>query len=181
VLSNARRIGQLVTDGGIDAALALPVPPLPYLLVRRTDPVNLGDLAFGVVLFSVSGSPTPARVAIYLAGSAAGATVLAAFLVTVGSLTFFAGRGEAGDLGFHAIILLASYPVDIFGGATKALLYSVIPAAFVSAVPARLVSHFHTAQAATLVGVAALSGVTAWTVFTLGLRRYTSSSVWTRA
>src|SRR5690348_13532004 len=35
VLSNARRIGQLVPDGGLDAMLALPVPTLPYLLVRR--------------------------------------------------------------------------------------------------------------------------------------------------
>src|SRR5689334_16596011 len=48
ILSNARRIGQLAGDGGIDAALALPVPPLRYLLVRRVDAVNIGDFVFGV-------------------------------------------------------------------------------------------------------------------------------------
>ena len=181
LLSNARRIGQLVVDGGLDAALALPVPPLPYLLVRRVDPVNLGDVVFGVSLFAVSGSPTLERTAVYLLGAAAGAVVLASFLVAAGSLTFFAGRSEAGDLGFNAIILLSSYPVDIFAGTTKVLLYSVVPAAFVAAVPARLVDHFRLLQAFALVGVAAAFAAIAWSVFTAGLRRYTSSAIWTRA
>jgi viologen exporter family transport system permease protein len=181
VLSNARRIGQLAWDGGIDAVLALPVRPLPYLLVRKVEPVNVGDLVFGVLLFAVSGSPTPARTAVYILGSLCGAAVLAGFLVAIGSLTFFTGRGEAGELGFHAIIVLSSYPVDIFGGAAKALLYTAVPAAFVAAVPARLVTDFDATDAAVLVAVAAAFGVGAWAVFTLGLRRYTSTAIWTRA
>ena len=181
VLSNARRIGQLVSDGGIDAALALPVAPLPYLLVRRVDAVNIGDLVFGMALFAVSGRPTPARVAIYVVGSLTGAAVLAGFLVIVGSLTFFTGRGEAGDLGFHAIILLSSYPIDIFAGATKVLLYTAVPAAFVAAVPTRLIDHFAAGEAAVLVAAASASALLAHAVFTAGLRRYTSSAIWTRA
>jgi ABC-2 type transport system permease protein len=181
VLSNARRVGQLVGDGGIDAALALPVAPLPYLLVRRVDPVNVGDVVFGVLLFAVSGTPTLGRTVIYVLGSLCGAAVLAGFLVIVGSITFFSGRGEAGDLGFHAILLLANYPIDIFAGATKVLLYTAVPAAFVAAVPSKLIDDFDLARAATLLGVAALFVAGAVTVFTLGLRRYTSSSVWTRA
>ena len=180
-VSNARRIGQLAADGGIDAALSLPVPPLLYLLVRRVDPVNIGDAVFGVLLFAAAGSPSLERTAIYVVGSLAGAVVLGAFLVIVGSITFFTGRGEAGDLGFHAIILLSSYPVDIFTGATKVLLYTAIPAAFVAAVPARLINDFTIADALALLGVAAVFATVAWAVFTLGLRRYTSSAVWTRA
>ncbi|TML37268.1 MAG: hypothetical protein E6G27_17790 [Actinobacteria bacterium] len=181
VFSNARRIGQLVTDGGIDAALSRPVGPLPYLLVRRVDAVNFGDVVFGVCLFVIAASPTPERTAVYLLGSAAGAVVLASFLVTVGSLSFFVGRGEAGDLGFNAIILLSSYPVDIFGGTTKVLLYSAIPAAFVAAVPARLVDHVGLGGVLTLLGVAGVFALGASAIFTAGLRRYTSSAIWTRA
>ena len=36
------------------------------------------------------------------------------------------------DLGLNAVLLLASYPADVFAGATKVLLYTAIPAAFVS-------------------------------------------------
>ena len=181
VTANARRIGQLIIDGGIDAALALPVPPLPYLLARRVDAVNLGDFVFGLGLFALAGGPTPERTLVYVIGSLAAAVVLGSFLVIVGSLSFFAGRSEAGDLGFHAIILLSSYPVDIFGGVTKLVLYTAVPAAFVAAVPARLVNHFDPLLALALLTVAGTFGMGAWTVFTLGLRRYTSSAIWTRA
>src|SRR5215471_12602278 len=49
LLANARRIGELIGDGQLDAALALPVPPLPYLLTKRVDTVLIGDLLFGPV------------------------------------------------------------------------------------------------------------------------------------
>ncbi|HEX4819975.1 MAG TPA: ABC-2 family transporter protein [Acidimicrobiales bacterium] len=181
VLSNARRVGELAMNGGIDAALALPVPPLPYLLVRRIDAVNLGDLVFGFGLFALSGSPSVERTLIYVCGSLAGAAVLAGFLITVGSLTFFLRRSEAGELGFHAIILLASYPVDIFAGVTKVMLYTAVPAAFVAAVPANLIEDFNLRDALVLGGVAAGFAAMAWSVFSLGLRRYTSTALWTRA
>jgi ABC-2 type transport system permease protein len=179
--SNSRRIGTLIRDGGIDAALALPVRPLAYLLVRRVDAVNLGDAAFGLALFCALGRPTPERLAIYVAGSLLGAVVFASFLVIVGSSAFFVGRGEPGDLGMHAILLLSTYPVDIFTGANKLMLYTVIPAAFVSSVPARLIDHFDVRTAVVFAGLAAGIATLAVYVFGRGLRRYTSSALWTRA
>ena len=180
LLGNARRIGQLAAEGELDAALALPVPTLAYLLVRRIDTTNLGDLAFGVALFAVAGHPTPARTAVYVAGVLLAVVVLTGFLVAVGSLAFFAGRNEAGELGFHAMILFASYPVDVFSGAAKALLYVVVPAAFVATVPARLVGGFDTGLAVAAVAAALAFGTAGVTAFNLGLRRYTSGAVWTR-
>lgn len=180
LLSNARRVGQLAADGELDAVLALPVPPLAYLLVRRIDATNLGDVAFGVGLFALAGEPTPQRVVVYLAG-VVGAVVLAGFLVATGSVTFFSGRGEVGELGLHSILLLAAYPADIFTGAPKALLYTAVPAAFVAAVPSTLVDDFDLAKAAILAAVAATVAFAGWLTFTLGLRRYTSGSVWTQA
>jgi viologen exporter family transport system permease protein len=181
LLSNARRVGQLAADGELDAVLALPVPPLAFLLVRRIDPTNLGDVAFGVALFALAGEPTPQRVAVYVAGVVAGAVVLAGFLVATGSVTFFTGRGEVGELGLHSILLLAAYPADIFTGAPKALLYTAVPAAFVAAVPSTLIDDFDLAKAAIMAAVAAAVAFAGWLTFTLGLRRYTSGSVWTQA
>lgn len=181
VFGNARNIGRLALTGGLDATLALPVPPLPYLLLRRLEPLHLGDLLFGVVLFAVVGAPDLQRTALYLVGVVTGTVLLTGFLVTVGSLTFFTGRGENAELGFHAIVLLSSYPVDVFGPGMKAVLYTVVPAAFVAAVPARLIAQFSVSDALAMVGAAlAFAGLGAAT-FSLGLRRYTSGAVWTRA
>lgn len=181
LLANARRISDLATGGGLDAVLTLPVSPLSYVLARRVETTHLGDVAFGIVLFLVAGNPTPERAALFLVGVAAGVVVLTGFLVALGSLAFFTGRGEDADTGLHAILIFATYPADVFTGAPKAILYTLVPAAFVAAVPANLVDDFDLATALALGGAAALFAVLGWATFTLGLRRYTSGATWTRA
>lgn len=181
LVSNARRVGTLALDGGLDPVLTLPTSTLGHVLARRVEPTNLGDLAFGVVLFAVAGHPTPARVALFVVVVLASATLMTGFLVLTGSLAFFAGRSESGELGFHAMLLLGSYPVDIFAGTAKVVLYTVLPAAFVSTVPARLIEDVDAGQAAALLGVSSGVALAAALVFRAGLRRYASGAVWTRA
>jgi len=181
LLANARRIGSMAVDGELDAVLALPVTPLAYLLLRRIEPIHLGDLAFGIGLFAVAGDPTPLRALVFVSVVTCSAVLITGFLVLTGSIAFFAGRAEGGELGFQAIILLGSYPSDIFAGVAKILLLSVVPAVFVSAVPARLVARPDLSDAAALVAVTLLFAVGASVAFARGLRRYTSGSMWTRA
>jgi ABC-2 type transport system permease protein len=180
-LANARHIGTMAVGGELDAVLALPVSPLRFVLVRRVQPVNLGDLAFGLVLFFVACHPTPERAVVFLLVSVASATLLTGFLVLTGSLAFFSGRSESGELGFHSMLLLGAYPVDLFAGAIRIVLFTLLPAAFIAAVPAQLVEDFDLGRAVALAGVATLLALAAGATFTAGLRRYTSGSVWTRA
>lgn len=179
LLANSRRIGQLAADGALDETLTLPVPTLPFVLSSRIDAANVGDLLFGPVLFLAAGNPTPERALVFVFGSLAGATVLVGFLVACGALTLFVGgRGEQADLGFNAILILASYPLDLFGGATKMLLFTAVPAAFVTGLPARLVRSFDPAVAVLLAAVAIGFALLGWAVFTAGMRRYSSGSIW---
>jgi len=181
LFANARRIGAMAVGGDLDAVLALPVAPLPFVLLRRIEPVNLGDLAFGVGLFAVACHPTPGRTLVFVLVVLASTILLTGFLVLTGALAFFIGRSESGELGFHAMLLLGAYPVDLFAGAIRILLFTVVPAAFVSAVPARLVDDFEAGRAVALGSAAAVFAIAAAATFTLGLRRYTSGSIWTRA
>jgi len=181
LLANARAIGRLVAGGELDAALVLPVPTLPFLLVRRVNATNIGDIVFGVVLFAVAGSPTPSRAALFVVGSLASATLLTGFLVATGSLTFFLGRDDVGELSFHGMLLLSSYPVDVFGPVAKVVMYTVVPAAFVGAVPARLMTDWDPWVLTALLGAAAFFAALGWAAFNLGVRRYTSGAVWTNA
>ena len=111
----------------------------------------------------------------------ASATLLTGFLVLTGALAFFIGRSESGELGFHSMLLLGAYPVDLFAGAIRVMLFTVVPAAFIAAVPAGLVDDFDPGRAVALGLAAACFAMAAAVTFTLGLRRYTSGSVWTRA
>jgi ABC-2 type transport system permease protein len=179
-LANARRVGTMAVAGELDSVLSLPVQPLAFLLLRRIEPTNLGDLAFGVCLFLVTGRPTPTRIAVFVGVVIASSLLMTGFLVLTGSIAFFAGRGEGGELGFHAMLLLGAYPVDVFAGAAKVMLYTVVPAAFVSSVPAKLIVHFDGGRAAWLAVVTIVFAGAGAAAFMLGLRRYTSGSVWTR-
>ena len=181
LLSNARNVPTLVADGRLDATLLLPCHPLRHLLVREVKAVNIGDIAFGVVLFLATGVPTPAKVTAYALGTLCSVCVLAGFLVFTGSLTFFTGRREGGDLGFHAMLMLAAYPAEIFSGPARLVLYVLVPAAFVASVPARLTQSFDPALAAALAAAALTCTALGWATFTLGLRRYTSGATWTEA
>jgi ABC-type uncharacterized transport system permease subunit len=146
---------------------------------RRIDTAMLGDLFFGPVLFVLSGEPTLERASIYVVGSLCGAVVLVGFLVAAGSLTlFFGGKGEQADLSFQVVLILASYPLDVFGGITKILLFTAVPVAFITGLPTRLVDDFDPGTAGLLLALAfaALGEIT----FRLGLNRYSSGSAWTR-
>jgi hypothetical protein len=65
---NTRKLGEMISDGRLDAALALPADPLGYLLVRSVDAALLGDLIFGPLLFLALGDLSPDRIALYAFG-----------------------------------------------------------------------------------------------------------------
>ena len=181
LFGNLPVLGPMISGGELDAALALPVPPLRHLLLRKVEPMHLGDLLTGVILFAFFCNPTPTRVAVFAFGVVCASLVLGGFLVLVGSLSFWLARNEAGDLGFHAVLLFGAYPVDIFSGVTRVLLYLVVPAGFISSVPARLVDDFDPLIATALTGVSIGVAFAATAVFNRGLGRYVSGAVWTKA
>lgn len=182
VLGNARRLGQVIADGELDAALALPVDPLGYLLVRRVDTALLGDLAFGPLMLVLAGHLTPERVGLYVVAVLFGSAVFVSFLVILGSATLYlGGRGEQGDVGFHALLMIASYPLDLFGGAIRLVLFTLIPAGFVTGVPTELVTDFRWDRALVMAGAATIAAIVARATFQTGLRRYRSGAMWSRA
>jgi ABC-2 type transport system permease protein len=180
-LANARAIGRMAAAGELDATLSLPVHPLAHLLVRRINTTNLGDVGFGIVLFVVAGHPTIERTAIFVVCVVTSAALLTGFLLATGSLSMFLGRDDAGELSFHAMLMFASYPAEVFGGGARFFLSTLLPAAFVATVPAKLIGEFDPRWALAMVTCAAVFAVLGVATFSAGLRRYTSGAVWTRA
>jgi ABC-2 type transport system permease protein len=179
--SNARRLGEVISSGELDAVLPLPVDPLAYLLVRRIDTALLGDLLFGPALFFIFGHPTLDRSAVYILVSLCGAAVLVSFLLSLGSMTFFlGGQGEQTELGFQAVLILSAYPIDLFSGLTRIVMFTAVPAAFVTGLPARLVDDFSWQTASILLTVTSAFVLGARALFGIGLRGYRSGASWSR-
>lgn len=181
-MANARRLGEQISNGGLDAILTTPADPLSYLIVRRVSPLALGDAVFGIGLLLIVVRPTPAQFALFCGASLLGAIVFTSFMVLLNSFSFWTGgRGEQADHAFNFAVTVGMYPIDLFGGLMKTLLFTALPVAFMTAVPSKIVSGENPAGLLLLAGVALVMVVLARTTFNAGLRRYSSGSTWTRA
>jgi ABC-2 type transport system permease protein len=177
VFGRAQRLASVINSGGLDSYLTMPKNVLLHVLVSSTSASGWGDLIFGVVAFTLLIRPTPAVFLLYLALALMVAFIFTAFLVLLGSLAFWLGNSEGlSQQLMGALISFATYPTAIFHGAVKLLLFTVLPAGFISYFPVELLRSFRWpllgALLAFTVGIATL----AWGVFHLGMRRYESGN-----
>lgn len=175
---NATRLAGLIARGELDFFLTLPKPVLLHLLVSRMNLVAPGDVAFGLLAFGLYGHPSAGSFALFCLCALTGATVVVSFCVIAGSLAFWLGRAEsAASQAYGALVTFSTYPTPIFKGAARVILYTLVPAAFVGAVPVELIRQPRLLLAAELCAVAAATAAAAGAVFHAGLRRYTSGNL----
>ena len=177
IFGRAQRLAVVITSGGLDSYLTLPRNVLLHVLVSATSASGWGDLLFGVVAFTLLIRPSPVDFLLYLALALMVAVIFTAFLVLLGSLAFWLGNSEGlSQQLMGALISFSTYPTGIFHGAVKLLLFTVLPAGFISYFPVELLHSFRwqlfAGMFAFTLGIAAL----AWFVFYRGLRRYESGN-----
>lgn len=178
LFGNALRLSRIIYTGGLDVYLTQPKNVLLHVLVSRTSASAWGDVLFGLVVFAWLGDPTPARIGLFALGSALVGVILIGFVVALQSLAFFIGNAETtASQMFQAFVTFSTYPTGIFGGAVKVLLFTVLPAGFVSYMPVGLLREADPGFiAAAVVAAAALAGLGTG-LFYAGLRRYESGNL----
>ncbi len=177
LFGNCLRIASTVVSGDLDYYLALPADPLLHLLVSRTQVSSWGDMisGFGIFLFLVPGSL--AKLPLFCCYSLIGMLVFIGFAVIVGSLAFFLDQSQ--DIVvylYNALISFSLYPIDIFPRVVRLLLYTVVPAAVIGALPARLLFDFRWDLLGAMVGFAVGVLILGRALFFAGLRRYESGN-----
>jgi ABC-2 type transport system permease protein len=177
LFGNAFNLADIIMGGRLDYYLSLPRPTLLHVLASRTVMSSLGDFLYGFLSFLASGQFSGLGLARFCVGVALATVIFVAFLIIVQSLAFWLGTGGSFTaLAVNAMITFALYPITLFDQAARVLLFTVIPAAFMGAIPATFVRGFSWALLGqmTLAAVAFLA--LAILVFHLGLRRYESGS-----
>jgi ABC-2 type transport system permease protein len=105
------------------------------------------------------------------------AAVFAAFLILIQSLAFWLGiMSNLSALALNAMLTFGIYPITLFDNYAKLILFTLIPAALMGAVPAQFIRTFTWQTLAELLVGAAAFLLIAISVFRLGLRRYESGS-----
>lgn len=178
LFGNALRLSHLIAEGHLDYYLVLPKPPLFHLLISRTHTTAWGDVIFGLLVYLASGHVSWRSFLTLLVAGVLTAALFISFFVIVHSLAFWLGHSEglSGQL-CEALIAFGGYPEAIFNGTVKVLLFTLIPAGFISAAPVRLITSFDGWYLAFFTGFVALLIAIATTLFRRGVQRYESGNI----
>jgi ABC-2 type transport system permease protein len=177
LFGNVTSLAEIISEGRLDYYLSLPRPTLLHALASRSIPSGLGDAAYGLLSFLAVGPHTPDALARFAVAVLCGGAVCIGFLVLVNSLAFWMGGAtQISGQALMALLTFATYPVSLFDGTARLLLFTVMPAALMGAVPAAFVRAFGWGDLGLMAGSAAGFLGLAALVFQRGLRRYESGS-----
>lgn len=170
-------LAYVIAQGRLDYYLPLPRNLLLHVIFSRMSISAIGDVTFGLVAYLFTGRFHPVEILMFLATSCLAACLYVGYGVLVGSMAFFMGNAQQfSTQATNALITFALYPNTLFSGATRLLLYTLIPAAFVGAVPVNAVTERSVALLLWLAAGAAFFCALGALVFYRGLRRYESGS-----
>jgi ABC-2 type transport system permease protein len=177
LFGNTLQLSDVIAKGQLDYYLSLPRPVLLHVLASRSQTSGIGDALYGLLSFFFAGQVTLDAFLRYGLGIFCSTVIFLSFLVLVQSLAFWLGNAQMlGMQATNALVTFSIYPTGLFDTSSRFVLFTIIPAMLVGAVPAELVRAFSWDRMGLLVlGSVVFLSLAVWT-FYRGLRRYESGS-----
>lgn len=178
LFGNAMKMAEIIAQGRLDYYLVLPRNVLIHILASRSQISAYGDILFGVLsFFFFTGPISTEKTVLWLLASFLSGVVIVCSFSLFGCLSFFIGNATtlAGQA-TNALLILAVYPDTIFQGGVRFLMYTLLPAAFIGALPYKVVHNLDWQSLGFLAGGALFFALLLVVVFNMGLRRYESGS-----
>lgn len=177
VAGGVRELARTIHEGDLDVFLTQPKPALLHVVASKTRASGWGDMAYGVLVLSLSGDRGAGAVPAALVATLCSATVFLSMGIVAHSLAFWLGPVQSiARQWWEFLIVFSGYPETIFSGGLRMLLFSVVPAAFIGWLPSSLLRDFTWTGLLAAVGGAIAYGSLAVLVFHAGLKRYASGS-----
>jgi len=177
LFGNAFNLSDIISKGRLDYYLSLPRPVLLHAVASRMIASGMGDFTYGFISYAFSGYFTWDGLVRFVLAILLAATVFASFLILIQSLAFWLGiMSNLSALALNAMLTFGIYPITLFDNYAKLILFTIIPAALMGAVPAEFIRTFNWQTLAELLGGAIAFLFIAVAVFQRGLKRYESGS-----
>jgi len=175
--NSGANLAYLIAQGRLDYYLVFPRVLLTHVICSRMNVSAIGDVGFGLTAFLFAGLFHPVDIMLFFSVSVPAALIFVGFAVIAGSLAFFMGNAQyASQQMTNGMLTFALYPHTLFSGMTRFMLYTIIPAAFIGAVPVEIVKGHDGMLLLLMWGAAAVLWAVAIAIFYAGLRRYESGS-----
>ena len=177
VAGGVRHLARIIVDGELDSYLTLPKNPIVRAAASRMEAMGWGDMASGVIFFAFSGAVTWTNLPIIAACIICGAVFFAAAVIMFESLAFWLGPMEDLARWFREfLITFAIYPSSMFSGWVKVVLFTLLPAGFISYLPVEIIRDQSWEAAGWLALGVVIYSAACMGVFKLGIKRYESGN-----
>jgi viologen exporter family transport system permease protein len=178
IMGNGWHLATVIVNGQLDLWMLYPRPVLPHLLLGRTVATAWGDAAFGYVVYLAFVRPDATHLLMFVVLSFSVAAVFIGFSVLSASIAFFIGNAAVlCEQWRFAVITFSTYPQTLFSGFAKLMLFTAMPAAFVSYVPVEALRTLSIWSLAACFGGAVAVVAAGAGLFYFGLRRYESGNL----
>ncbi|MBC7999333.1 MAG: ABC-2 family transporter protein [Leptolyngbya sp.] len=178
IMGNALALPGIIVRGELDTWLLYPRAVLPHLLLGKSNATSWGDALFGIFVYVIFVKPDLPHLLLFLTLLCSVSILFVGFSVLTGSLAFYIGSAEsvATQLRF-AMITFSTYPSPIFQGFVKVLLFTLVPAMFVSHLPVSALRNMSLSDTLYSFGGAFAILFAGVLVFYAGLKRYESGNL----
>lgn len=175
---NAHRLAYIINKGQLDSWLVYPRHVLPHLVLEWFGASALGDIIFGFGGFCIVAHPSLLHIIFFILLSISAAITFLSIRIVSGSLAFFLGNVQPlTEQWESAVLTFSTYPGGLFQGPVKFLLFTLVPAAFMTYIPVEAIRNLSFGQLALCwCGALTFLGI-AVAVFNLGLRFYESGNL----
>jgi ABC-2 type transport system permease protein len=166
-----------ISEGGLDTFLTTPRPVLASILASRSIVSGWGDLFSGLVLIVAAGYYTPLHIVLIVVTAGCSAVMFLMTGVILHSAAFWFGPVNQLSRQLHEFLLTFSlYPGPIYGGWLRYLIFTAVPAGFISTFPVELIRDLSIWKLGAVLIATAFYTVIALSIFRAGLRRYESGN-----
>jgi len=178
LFGNTRKLARMIINGELDSYLLQPKNVLLSIISSSTIISAWGDFFYGIILYIIIIGLNPLSLLLFLFFCITSSIIFTSVLICVHSLTFFIGNSEGiGGLYTEFMITFSIYPESIYKGFTKIIIFTILPAAFISFIPLRLIHHFSWSNLIILLTVVILWIILSFIIFYKGLKRYESGNL----
>lgn len=178
LFGNADRLSRIIMTGELDNYLLQPRNVLINVISSRTQVSAWGDLGYGYLLVLLTNGFNLGSLGLFTLFVILGAVFMSAMSAIYHSLTFFLGNAEKlANIAFEGAINFCIYPDRIYTGFVRALIYSAIPAGFITHIPLAVFKSFNAGTLSLLILAAIGYAAFAFWLFHMGLKRYESGNL----
>jgi len=172
-----KEISRTITLGNLDPFMTQPKNLLLHLVGAKSYSKGWGQLMTSSILMVLGGKETLGNVPLLILTIVNGSLVFGASSVLAHSLSFWLGSIETVAKKYcDSVFLFVHYPVNIYSGFLKIVMFTIFPAGIIGYIPVELLRSFSWTMALAMLASSTFFVFLAFVTFYRGLRRYESGN-----